>query len=135
MQKSLTKIKVEKAVGTVLAHDSTRIIPGEFNGVGFRKGYVSKQEDISELQKIGKEHIYVLNLTKDQLHEDEAALRIARAICGDNLTRTKPAEGKMKVFFQPFSNNYMASIHHVLIPICRNNYQIDSQLLSPNCHI
>jgi len=97
MGKNLTKIKVENAVGTVLAHDMTRIVPGKFEGVGFKKGHVVKPEDISELLKIGKAHIYVLNLTPDQLHEDEAALRIAPAICGDNLTWSPPAEGKSNI--------------------------------------
>jgi hypothetical protein len=63
MKKSLIKIKVENAVGTILAHDITRIIPGKFKGVGFKKGHIVKNEDIPELLKIGKEHIYVLNLS------------------------------------------------------------------------
>ena len=33
----MEKINVEDAVGTVLAHDMTRIIPEEFKGVGFKK--------------------------------------------------------------------------------------------------
>lgn len=97
MKKSLVKIKVENAVGTILAHDITRIIPGKFKGVGFKKGHIVKNEDIPELLKIGKEHIYVLNLSEDQLHEDDAALRIAPAICGDNLTWTEPSEGKSNI--------------------------------------
>ena len=71
------KIKAENGVGTILAHDITRIIPGKFKGVGFKKRPVVKREDIPELLKIGKQHIYVLDLSKDQLHEDDAALRIA----------------------------------------------------------
>jgi hypothetical protein len=39
----------------------------------------------------------VLNLSEDQLHEDDAALRIAPAICGDNLTWTEPSEGKSNI--------------------------------------
>lgn len=100
MKKSLAKIKIEEAVGTVLAHDMTRIIPGKFKGVGFKKGHVIKKADIPELLKIGKKHIYVLNKTGEQLHEDEAALRIAPAICGDNLTWTEPSEGKSNIVSQ-----------------------------------
>ena len=100
MKKSLVKIRAENAVGTVLAHDITRIIPGKFKGVGFKKGHVVKKKDIPELLKIGKQHIYVLNLSEDQLHEDDAALRIAPAICGDNLVWTEPSEGKSTIVSQ-----------------------------------
>jgi hypothetical protein len=97
MNKSLVKIKAENAVGNILAHDITRIIPGKFKGVGFKKGHIIKKEDIPELLKIGKKHIYVLNLSEDQLHEDDAALRIATAICGENLKWTEPCEGKSNI--------------------------------------
>jgi len=57
MKKSLVKIRVENAVGSILAHDITRIIPGRFKGVGFKKGHVVKKQDIHELLKIGKQRI------------------------------------------------------------------------------
>ena len=44
----MKKVKVENAVGMVLAHDMTRIIPGKFKGVGFKKGHIVKAEDVSE---------------------------------------------------------------------------------------
>ena len=100
MRKSLVKIKTENALGTILAHDITRIIPGKFKGVGFKKGHIVSKEDIPELLKIGKRSIYVLNLTRDQLHEDDAALRIAPAICGENLQWTEPSEGKSNIISQ-----------------------------------
>ena len=100
MKKSLVKIKTENAVGTILAHDITRIIPGKFKGVGFKKGHIVQWEDIPELLKIGKRHIYVLNFSEDCLHEDGAALRIAPAICGKNLTWTQPSEGKSDIHSQ-----------------------------------
>lgn len=62
-----------------------------------KKGYVIKREDVPELLKIGKQHIYVLNLSEDQLHEDDAALRIASVICGDWLTWNEPSEGKSSI--------------------------------------
>jgi molybdenum cofactor synthesis domain-containing protein len=100
MKKSLAKIRTEDAVGTFLAHDITRIIPGKFKGVGFKKGHLVSKADIPELLKIGKRHIYVLNLAGDQLHEDDAALRIAPAICGENLKWTQPSEGKSTIVSQ-----------------------------------
>ncbi len=94
MSSYIKKIDVNDAVGAVLAHDMTRIIPGQSKGVGFKKGHIVRAEDIPELLKIGKRQLYVLDLPPDRLHEDEAALRIAAAIGDDSLRYTEPAEGK-----------------------------------------
>ncbi len=93
----MKKIKVEDAIGTVLAHDMTRITRGKFKGVAFKKGHVVKKEDVFELLKIGKQYLYVLDLGKDQLHEDDAAFRIATAISESNLEFTEPREGKISI--------------------------------------
>jgi hypothetical protein len=93
----MKKVKVEKAVGMVLAHDVTRIIPGKFKGVGFKKGHIIQEKDIPELKRLGKNHIYVWNLSANKLHEDDAALRIAFAISGDQLRWTDPVEGKSSI--------------------------------------
>jgi len=90
----IKKVTVEDAVGMVLPHDITRIIPGKFKGVGFKKGHVVQKRDVPELLKLGKKHLYVLNLSDAYLHEDTAALRIARAISGKALRWTDPCEGK-----------------------------------------
>ena len=93
----MEKIRVEKAVGAVLAHDMTRIIAGQSKGVGFKKGHIITAEDIPELRRLGKRHVYVLDLPDDRLHEDEAALRIARAISGPGFSWTAPSEGKTNI--------------------------------------
>ena len=56
----MKKVKVENAVGTVLVHDITRIVPGKFKGVGFKKGHVVRKKDVAELLKLGKKQLYVL---------------------------------------------------------------------------
>jgi len=90
----MKKIKIEEAIGMALAHDITRIIPGKSKGRAFRKGHVVRHEDIPELIKLGKNHLYVLEISHKHLHEDDAALRIAKAICGDHIRWTDPNEGK-----------------------------------------
>ena len=65
----MKKVKVENAVGMVLVHDITRIIPGKFKGVGFKKGHIVKEEDVPELLKLGKKNLYVLNISTNHLHE------------------------------------------------------------------
>ena len=75
----------------------TRIIPGKFKGVGFKKGHIVTKNDVPELIKLGKKHLYVLNFSAKHLHEDDAALRIARAIWGQQLRWTEPTEGKSNI--------------------------------------
>ncbi len=91
-------VPVAEAAGLVLAHDITEIRPGEFKGRAFRKGQVVKPENIEHLRRLGKEHLYVLNITEDELHEDEAALILARAMLGSGVVMDdEPKEGKISI--------------------------------------
>lgn len=95
-------IKTEEAVGHVLCHDITQIIPGVVKDAVFRKGHVVKEEDIPVLLSVGKEHLYVWEKTEGMLHEDEAAA-ILRDICvgvdfkTDEMTCSEPKEGKIEI--------------------------------------
>ena len=91
----LKEVKVEEAVGLTLAHDLTKIVPGEFKGRAFKQGHTITKEDIPELLKIGKEHIYVIDLKEGYLHENTAAVRLAKAIAGQNVAMNEPHEGKV----------------------------------------
>jgi len=93
----LKKIIVEEAVGMVLAHDLTKIIPGEFKGAAFKKGYVIKEEDIDMLKSMGKNHIFIMELDENTIHEEEAAARIAKAAVGEGVYLTEPSEGKVNI--------------------------------------
>ena len=42
----MKKINTIDAVGYVLSHDITEIIPGKFKGRAFKKGHVIRKEDI-----------------------------------------------------------------------------------------
>ncbi|MDH4232024.1 MAG: molybdopterin-binding protein, partial [Nitrospirota bacterium] len=91
-------IPVREAVGTVLAHDITEIRPGEFKGCAFRKGHIIKEEDVCHLQRLGKEHLYVLNIADDEMHEDDAAYAIANALMGEGVKiKGGPKEGKISL--------------------------------------
>lgn len=93
----LKVIPVEEAVGLPLAHDITEIIPGKHKGPAFRRGHIVRREDISKLLDVGKRHLYVMELEKDELHEEEAARRLARAAAGKNLRLTDPSEGRINL--------------------------------------
>ena len=92
---TLKTIPVAEAVGTVLFHDLTRIEPGVSKGPAFRKGHIVREEDIPVLLKMGKENLYVCELLPGMLHENEAALRIARAVAGSNLDLSEAKEGRI----------------------------------------
>ena len=91
----MEKIKVQDAVGAVLIHDMTQIIPGVSKGPRFRKGHVVSEEDIPVLLSMGKEHIYVWDQIPGLVHENEAAIRLAKAAAGFGLTLDSPKEGKV----------------------------------------
>ncbi|BAF58869.1 MAG: molybdopterin-binding protein [Pelotomaculum sp.] len=91
------KIPVEKAVGMVLCHDITQIVPGKFKGRAFKKGHIVRREDIPKLLQLGKENLYVLEKNEGCLHEDEAAQRIARAVAGSGIALSEPVEGKVNL--------------------------------------
>ncbi len=90
-------VKTEDAIGMVLGHDITEIIPGEFKGIAFKKGHVIKEEDIEHFLRIGKENIYVLELDEDELHENEAALRLGNLFAGPGVYFSEPGEGKINI--------------------------------------
>ena len=91
----MTEIPVQQAVGRVLFHDITRIVPGEFHGRAFKKGHIIAVDDIDQLLKLGKDNIYVLDLEEGFIHEDAAALRIAKAALGRGIQLMPPSEGKV----------------------------------------
>lgn len=93
----MRKVRTEDAVGMILCHDMTKIVPGEFKGAAFKKGHVVKPEDVEELLKMGKEHLYIWECDEDSLHENEAAQRMARAAAGPFLEISEPREGKVNL--------------------------------------
>lgn len=93
----LKVIPVEEAVGLPLAHDITEIIPGKHKGPAFRRGHIIRPEDVSKLLDVGKANIYVMNLEPDELHEEDAARRLAKAAAGANLKLTDPSEGRVNL--------------------------------------
>lgn len=92
-------IETKDAVGHVLCHDITQIIPGRQKGPVFRKGHIVTAEDIPVLYSVGKEHLYVWEKKEGMLHENEAAA-VLRDICmGEtpHMHASEPSEGKIEI--------------------------------------
>ena len=90
-------INTVDAVGHVLCHDMTQIIPGVTKDAVFRKGHVVREEDIPVLLSIGKDRLYVWEKDDTKYHENEAA-DILRSLCqNDHMRATEAKEGKVEL--------------------------------------
>lgn len=105
-------IRTEDAVGHVLCHDMTKIIKDKYKDARFRKGHIVTEEDIPVLLSMGKENLYVWEMTPGMVHENDAAERLL-ALCGqENMVRSEVKEGKIE-----------------LKAVCDGLFRVDSQRL------
>ena len=122
-------IRTEDAVGHVLCHDMTQIIKDEFKDARFRKGHVVTEEDIPVLLSMGKEHLYVWEMTPGMVHENDAAERLLALCENDHMTRSEVKEGKIELkaacdgLFRVNSQHLMAvnSIEDIMIATRHGN--------------
>ncbi|MDR0874668.1 MAG: molybdopterin-binding protein [Clostridiales Family XIII bacterium] len=94
----MKEIRTQDAVGCIISHDITRIIPGKVKEVAFKKGHVVRAEDVPELLKVGKSHLYVWENDGAMLHENDAAAVLADLVAQDGMVRSGVSEGKIEVF-------------------------------------
>ena len=90
----MRKVRVEDAVGMTLCHDITAMRDG-FKGAAFKRGHIIKEEDISELLNLGKRTIFVWEENSGEIHEEDAALRMAALAPVEGTHYTAPSEGKV----------------------------------------
>ena len=94
-------VSAEEAVGKTLAHDMTRIVPGEFKGTAFTAGQTVSPGDLCRLQQIGRYEVAVLDedasaASADAVHENEAAEAFAARMAGPGVRyELPPREGKI----------------------------------------
>jgi len=96
-------IPVEEAVGRKLAHDMTKIVPGESKGPLFKAGDIVSPGDLCRLQQIGRYDIAVQeedtapgSVPDAPVHENEAASLFARRMAGSGVCyNLPPHEGKI----------------------------------------
>ena len=90
-------IRTEDAVGHVLCHDLTQIIKDQYKDARFRKGHIVTEEDIPVLLSMGKENLYIYEMTPGMVHENDAAERLLALCANDHMTRSDVKEGKIEL--------------------------------------
>jgi molybdenum cofactor cytidylyltransferase len=83
---------IEQAAGAILAHS------WRANGVNFAKGRVLSEEDVARLKAAGASTVVAARLDADDMHEDEAAAAVARALAGEGIEVTAPFTGRCNHF-------------------------------------
>ena len=120
----LKKIHVKQAVGMMLGHDMTRVIPGKCKEVAFARGHVIQREDIPVLLSMGKEHIYIIEGQDGEVHEEEAARRLAAAFAGPEFSASGVKEGRINLV------STIDGVFKVNIPLLNEINSIDGVVLS-----
>ena len=90
----MRKVKTEEAVGLTLCHDITAVRDG-FKGRAFQRGHVVTEADIPKLLDLGKRHLFVWEEQAGEIHEEDAALRLAAL--APSFPQTGPSEGKVSL--------------------------------------
>ncbi|MDO4647556.1 MAG: molybdopterin-binding protein [Eubacteriales bacterium] len=93
-------IPTKDAVGAILCHDITRIIPGVTKDAVFRKGHIVREEDIPVLLSVGKENLYVWESEEGMLHENDAAQILYEMCKNDHMSPSEVKEGKIELLAQ-----------------------------------
>lgn len=90
----MKKIHVENAIGMELCHDITAMRDG-FKGAAFKRGHVIREEDIPKLLDLGKRQVFVWEENAGEIHEEDAAYRMAAMAKVDGAHYTEVSEGKV----------------------------------------
>ena len=83
---------IDEAAGAILAHS------WRANGVNFAKGRVLSGDDVAKLKAAGVASVVAARLDVDDIHEDEAAATLAKALAGEGIEITAPFTGRCNHF-------------------------------------
>ncbi len=94
----VTTIPIEEAIGRPLAHDLTQIdAEKKTKGARFRRGHILAADELPVLKRMGRVNLSVLSLEDDEVHEDDAALTLARSLSGESVEIHGPEEGRCQL--------------------------------------
>ena len=83
---------IDEATGAILAHS------WRASGVNFSKGRVLSGEDVEKLKAAGVSSVVAARLDADDIHEDQAAASVAKALAGEGIEITAPFTGRCNHF-------------------------------------
>ena len=83
---------IDEAAGAILAHS------WRAKGINFAKGRVLSQDDVARLKTAGAASVIAARLDPEDMHEDEAAATVARALAGKGIEITAPFTGRCNHF-------------------------------------
>lgn len=83
---------IDEAAGAILAHSRRA------DGVNFSKGRILSDDDIARLKEAGVSTVVAARLDADDMHEDEAAATVARALAGEGIDVTAAFTGRCNHF-------------------------------------
>lgn len=86
-------VPLDEALGAILGHN----VSDPEGRPLFRKGRVLTREDLALLEEQGRRRVYVARPGADDVREDAAAERVARALSGPGLRTTRPAAGRVNL--------------------------------------
>lgn len=89
---TFSEIDVTGGEGAILAHSVRR------GGVNFKKGRVLSPADVSALQAAGVARVFAAVLGPEDVHEDEAAARLAAAVSGEGVTIQDASTGRANIY-------------------------------------
>lgn len=92
----MKKVKVEDALGKTLCHDITAMRDG-FKGAAYKRGHVITEADIKGFLDIGKKTVYIWEEQEGNIHEEDAAIRMATMADVKGAHYDGPSEGKMQL--------------------------------------
>ena len=90
----LKNIPIDQSSGAVLVHN---IMDAEGHKA-LAKGHLLRAEDIDKLRALGRQMVYAALLDRDDVREDDAAARVARAVAGDAIELSKPSGGRVNFY-------------------------------------
>lgn len=81
--------------GLVIAQDLPK--PGGEKGYAFRKGHRLQADDLAALQAIERSVVHIVRPEANDIGEDEAGLRLARAVAGGGLELRGPSQSRVNL--------------------------------------
>ncbi len=91
---SVDRARREQLVGKILCHSVHR------NGAGpvlLPKGTILEAEDVAKIAAAGLQTVHVVAMEPGEIHEDEAARRLAAAVAGPGVSLRGPVESQMRL--------------------------------------